>query len=224
MSDTRLVPTSSEIINTVKNRLGIKTDLELAGWLGVAQNTLSGWRSRGTLPYDAVVQAAIRHGISLDYLLLDQSSPLPWRIPEVVYFKDEDRPGHLDAMNEGVPMVLAANPNVRALKNARLELMAVTTEEYPPVIAYGDQITMRIMDGQENIAWGYYYVREKEADHFRGRIVEIRPKLPHGSATVIYSDRSERDIAGRSELGGIYGQVLAVLKPLASLAIRRENP
>ncbi len=223
MSGAKPALVTSEIINAVKSRLGIGTDLELARWLGVAQNTVSNWRARGTSPYGAIVEAALRHGVSLDHLLLDQRHPLPWRVPEIVYFQDKDRPGHLDAMDEGVPMVMATNPNVGVLRNARLELTVITTEEYPPVIAYGDQVVMRAVDGEEDIAWGYYYVREREAGHHRGRIVEIRPTLPHGSATVIYGDRSERDIAGRSELDGIYGQVLAVLKPLSMTAIRKEK-
>ncbi len=208
----------SNILDNLKTRLNIKTDLELARWLGVAQNTLSAWRNRGTSPYGAIVEAALRHGISLDYLLRDQSYPLPWRIPEVVYFRDEGEPGHLDAMNESVPLILAANPNLPRLAELEVELILVTDDAYPSAIEPGTQVIIRRLHVTDPITErGFYYVVEEEDGRHRGRIVEIIPKLPRGTATIIYPDKVERNVTGRSAFDGIYGQILAVLKPLSQL-------
>ncbi len=211
---------TSTFLDNLKIRLGIRSDLELARWIGVGQSTVSAWRTRGTSPFDAIVEAAMRHGISLDYLLRDQSSPLPWRIPEVVYFQDGE-PHRLDAMSEGVPLALALNPNIANLADLQVELMLVTDDEYPPAIAYGDQVVLRRLHVTDPIVErGFYYVIEKEDEQWKGRIVEIIPKLPRGSATVVYKDKPERNITGRSASDGMYGQILAVLKPLSQLALR----
>lgn len=210
---------TSTFLDNLKIRLGIKSDLELARWIGVGQSTVSAWRTRGTSPFDAIVRAAMRHGISLDYLLLDQTSPLPWRIPEVIYFQDGE-PHHLDAMSENVPLATAVNPNFPGFADLQLELMLVTDDEYPP-IEYGSEVIIRRMDMTDPInERGYYYMVEEQEGRHRGCIVEIIPKLPRGTATIIYKDKPERNITGRSAFDGIYGQILAALKPLSQLALR----
>lgn len=45
----------SLIINEIKLHLGIKTDVELADYLGVSQPTISLWRKRNTLDYDLII-------------------------------------------------------------------------------------------------------------------------------------------------------------------------
>ena len=49
---------------------GATSDSALAKELGVAKQTLSTWKSRGTIPYERTIQFADEREISLDYLLL----------------------------------------------------------------------------------------------------------------------------------------------------------
>lgn len=45
----------SQIINEIKLHLNIKTDSELADFLGVKQPTISSWRKRDTLDYELII-------------------------------------------------------------------------------------------------------------------------------------------------------------------------
>jgi len=50
----------------------IDTDLDLAHFLDVAQSTIAGYRRRNKVPYELLVEAASKHDISLDHILLDR--------------------------------------------------------------------------------------------------------------------------------------------------------
>lgn len=128
----------------------------------------------------------------------------------------------MNAMSENVPLAFALNPNMPELGELdEVGLMLVTDDEYPPAINYGDQVMIRRMWATDPITErGYYYMVEEREQQWKGRIAKIIPKLPRGTATIIYKDEMERTIKGRSAFDGIYGQILAVLKPLSQVATR----
>ena len=64
----------SEIeINAVLDRIiefiGAKSDTDLAKAMNVSRQVIFGWRKRGTIPYDRLIQFALSKGLSLDYLI-----------------------------------------------------------------------------------------------------------------------------------------------------------
>lgn len=61
---------SEEVINRLKNILGLKTDLELAELLSIKPNTLASWKVRETLRYDKIIQIGIKLKIDLNEIFL----------------------------------------------------------------------------------------------------------------------------------------------------------
>lgn len=62
-------PVLLEILDRVMDVAGSRTDTATATALGVSSQTLSNWKSRETIPYEALCQFANRQGLALDYLL-----------------------------------------------------------------------------------------------------------------------------------------------------------
>ncbi len=56
--------------------LGTARDIDLAKALGVKKNTVSGWRSRNSKPFEICEQVAQDRGISLDWLLTGEGKML----------------------------------------------------------------------------------------------------------------------------------------------------
>lgn len=56
------------VLERLKPKLSVKTDAELADRLGVPHQTLNSWKKRGSIPLDVVIDAAEKHGVSLDYM------------------------------------------------------------------------------------------------------------------------------------------------------------
>ena len=87
-----------KILNRIKGRFDITTDTELAELLGVKQNTISSWRSRGNIPYKKIIAFCVKHDIDQDYFFGDQetvkTSSLNSEMSELVQIlsslKDED--------------------------------------------------------------------------------------------------------------------------------------
>ncbi len=68
-------PNSAEIIDRLRFITESKNDAQLAKHLGVAQTTLSAWKTRGVIPYDACVKVAKEKGISLDVIIFGDVLP-----------------------------------------------------------------------------------------------------------------------------------------------------
>jgi transcriptional regulator with XRE-family HTH domain len=60
----------SVVLERIAKLLGVTTDTAIAKALGVAPQTLSTWKRRGTIPYERVCDFAENKDVSLDYLLL----------------------------------------------------------------------------------------------------------------------------------------------------------
>ncbi|MCF8308432.1 MAG: helix-turn-helix domain containing protein [Bacteroidales bacterium] len=56
-------------LNRLKSELNIKTDTELARFLEIKQNTISGWRSRNTIDIKLIIEKCENYNISFDYLI-----------------------------------------------------------------------------------------------------------------------------------------------------------
>lgn len=59
-----------DVLMRMKDVLGFRTDRELAAYLGVSFVTVSSWRTRNSMPPEAVVFVAREWDISLDWLFL----------------------------------------------------------------------------------------------------------------------------------------------------------
>lgn len=56
------------ILERAKEILYLRTDLELADFLGIAQNTISGWKSRNTMDYDLFITKLDNSNINFHWL------------------------------------------------------------------------------------------------------------------------------------------------------------
>jgi len=62
------------VIGRLKKTLGLRTDVELAEYLGVKHNTISGWKARNTLDDNRIIAICDRHHISFDWLFSETGS------------------------------------------------------------------------------------------------------------------------------------------------------
>lgn len=58
-----------DIIDRLKIKFSLKSDMQVAKLLGVEQNTLSSWKKRNKIPYEKLDSIAIEYKISFDWLL-----------------------------------------------------------------------------------------------------------------------------------------------------------
>jgi hypothetical protein len=68
---------ANAVINRVKVALGVGSDAELARVRAINPQTLSNWRSRGSVPYSLAVDVAVETGQSLDFILMGVDAPAP---------------------------------------------------------------------------------------------------------------------------------------------------
>lgn len=59
----------SEIINRLKDALGLTTDASLAVHLGVSSKTVASWRSRNSLPIESILQVSTETEKPIEYFL-----------------------------------------------------------------------------------------------------------------------------------------------------------
>jgi phage repressor protein C with HTH and peptisase S24 domain len=59
-----------EILNRMKDVLGIERDKDIAAHFGLNPQMIYNWKARGTIPLDQCVQLRAEKGVSLDWLLL----------------------------------------------------------------------------------------------------------------------------------------------------------
>lgn len=63
----------SDVLKRLCAALGVESDVELAKALGVANNTISGWRTRNKIPYEKVIEVSLDNGFTVDQLLFGDS-------------------------------------------------------------------------------------------------------------------------------------------------------
>ncbi len=69
------LPSSEDVFQRLREALGSKTDAELARNLDIAPTTISTWRSRNVVPYEACAKVAIEKHMSLDRLVFGVNRP-----------------------------------------------------------------------------------------------------------------------------------------------------
>lgn len=62
------------VIDRLKTALSLRTDIELAEYLCVKQNTISGWKARDTLDYKKIIEICDINNISFDWLFSGKGS------------------------------------------------------------------------------------------------------------------------------------------------------
>jgi len=63
-----------EIVERIKSAEGLRFDTELAPLFGVDKTTIGKWKSRGTVPFEYLINYAQQKSYSLDWLLLGRGS------------------------------------------------------------------------------------------------------------------------------------------------------
>lgn len=61
--------TATDVIERIKQVLGISSDTELSKYFSIPKTTISGWKARDSVPYELCVQVSDLMGASLDWLL-----------------------------------------------------------------------------------------------------------------------------------------------------------
>ena len=86
------------VFERAKFALGIKTNKELAEKLGQAETTVSGWKSRDTIPVDYLLLISKLSNVPVDWILKGKDScfPVPKNAIAPKYKSDDD----FDAVNE----------------------------------------------------------------------------------------------------------------------------
>lgn len=77
----------ASLITEMKRRAGVRTDQQLAKYMGAAQSTVSNWRKRGTIPEAAILQyerAVDQDGLA-DFSRMLAARVLALRLPELYY-------------------------------------------------------------------------------------------------------------------------------------------
>ncbi|MCJ8509023.1 helix-turn-helix domain containing protein [Rhizobium lemnae] len=64
-----------EILERMKSASGIGTDAHLATHLGVSNKTVSSWRSRNSIPIEAILQISEETNRRIDYFLFGEDRP-----------------------------------------------------------------------------------------------------------------------------------------------------
>lgn len=62
-------PNANQVVDALRTATQSENDAQLARWLDIPQTTVSGWRKRGVIPYDACARVAEKTGVSLDGLI-----------------------------------------------------------------------------------------------------------------------------------------------------------
>lgn len=86
------------VLDRIQQALGLKSDGEVSRALGIGRSTVGGWRAQDRRPYELCVDLAMKHGLSLDWLLLGRG---PMRPAVVEYQQGEDRPDGRRGVNDG---------------------------------------------------------------------------------------------------------------------------
>jgi hypothetical protein len=71
----------SQIINEIKSHYNIKTDSELASFLGVSQPTISAWRKRNTIDYELIITKC--NDINPEWLITGKGEMLKLKVPGI---------------------------------------------------------------------------------------------------------------------------------------------
>lgn len=143
------------IVERMKKVLGFKSDAELSTFFGGGRSTAGGWKGRGTVPIKEVIQLAIDHSISLDWLILGRGRQQPEiesTPPEAgleIGLQPVEIPGYVD-----LPVLDMGNFNLDnrgfAWKVPRLWLdqEGLTVDDTVMVRAVGDPMEPTIVDGE----------------------------------------------------------------------------
>lgn len=66
---------ADQVVDGLRTATQSENDAQLARWLGIPQTTVSGWRKRSVIPYDACARVAEKTGLSLDGLVFGEQRP-----------------------------------------------------------------------------------------------------------------------------------------------------
>jgi hypothetical protein len=76
----RIMPTAGEVIDRMREALCLKSDGELASYLGIAKTTASSWRRRNSIPYAECVELAMRGAARLEWLITGEGDKIDARL------------------------------------------------------------------------------------------------------------------------------------------------
>ena len=80
MDNSRLEIEIHAVLGRVAKLTRVNTDAALAEALGTSRQVLSGWKKRGTIPFDRLCELAIERDLSLDYILISLLNSMSYYI------------------------------------------------------------------------------------------------------------------------------------------------
>ena len=142
------------IVDRMKTVLGFSKDKELAEYLGGSRSTTAAWKLRGTIPINECIELAVKHGVSLDWLILGGGPGPSTQTAELI--AQEGVSVELDqSLYVDVPLFDMATfsdeggPTVSwKLPRAWIEAEGLSIDDTIIVRAVGDPMAETIVDGQ----------------------------------------------------------------------------
>ena len=141
--NNKMLPIADDIFDRLKSELQIKTDKGLSERMSRGENAVATWRKRGTVPFEELVELAVKEGFSLDWVMFGEG--------------ERRRSGAVAEARQGYQ----AGPGVASRERMIARLMAIEAEVAEAVAESG---SVAARDRQDLIAqFAKLYDLEREA-------------------------------------------------------------
>jgi hypothetical protein len=118
---SRKIITKHDILDRLKSALEIGTDTELAIIIGVKQNTISGWRKRGSIDHVKIIEICEKYNISLDWVIMGRGYAGQPRAPKSDTPVPDVLTAHRDIVAQFMDAPRAMDANMRLLEIERAD-------------------------------------------------------------------------------------------------------
>jgi hypothetical protein len=193
----------SEIIDRIKGEFNCSSDGEVAKLLGISKFSLSNYKARGNIPYEALFTFCIKEDISLDWLFTGKGELKKEALPrgggdtgkkktDLISSDLQVLPcieNHYHAGQQCKSLVISRDWLEREL-NAdpeKLKMLKIFDDSMEPTLENGDQVILDSKYGEDGIALpdGIY------ALNINGQILVKRLQiLPKGVLRIVSDNRS----------------------------------
>lgn len=180
------------ILERVKAVVGAQNDNQLAKIEGLAQTTISTWRSKGRVPFELCSRISLKHKVPLDFLIFGNYSDNPYHYTSVGYIDGFLYKGCIEEAEK----IVSIKPD--------LDIFDVVAALYNMWVGQLNNLEKRGLSYEQSLAVLEYYSEKSapEMEAFAEKITELVNRYLEQYSQIRYKMR-EREHAA---------QVLATLK------------
>lgn len=216
----------SEIIERIKQICFCQTEGDVAKAIGISKSALSNHKSRGSLPFEALLTFCVKNGVSTDWLFMGFGSPsmdmmdgesqnLPdslassdfLELPRVKSsYQSEETTRNFVVSRDWVKSVLDADPN-------QLKLLTIFDDSMKPTLENGDQVILdcKYANNGKVLPDGIYALNIDDQ-----LMVKRLQKLPKGILRIVSDNTSyetfQMNLKDNTEVISVVGKVVCVRK------------